>query len=82
MRKYGLNEYILFFAVFLVLVAVIPLWPYSLTWGYYPLGFLLLFFILGAIPIWSYSKTWGYYPSGIFGFIFLLMLILLLFGIF
>jgi hypothetical protein len=42
---------------------------------------LLVVFAVGALPLWPYSRAWGYYPSGILGFLFLLLLILLLAGV-
>lgn len=42
---------------------------------------VLLVLLLGAVPAWPYSRRWGYVPSGVLGFLFILLLILLLAGI-
>jgi hypothetical protein len=50
---------ILAIIVFMILLAALPAWPYSRTWGYAPgslLGAILLIVILlmlfGALPFW------------------------------
>jgi hypothetical protein len=37
---------ILFIVLILVLVAVLPTWPYSRSWGYYPSGGLGILLII------------------------------------
>jgi len=40
---------ILFIVLIIVLIAVLPTWPYSRSWGYYPsggLGILLIILLL------------------------------------
>lgn len=40
---------ILFLVLIIVLIAVLPAWPYSRSWGYYPsggLGLLLIILLL------------------------------------
>ena len=42
---------------------------------------LLIVFIvllLGALPRWPHSRSWGYYPSGGFGFVLLILIVLML----
>jgi hypothetical protein len=39
---------------------------------------ILLLLIIGALPTWPYSAGWGYYPSGGLGFIFLIVLLVVL----
>ena len=39
---------------------------------------LLLLLLLGALPTWPYSAGWGYYPSGGLGFLFLIIIVLVL----
>ncbi len=39
---------------------------------------ILLLLIIGALPTWPYSAGWGYYPSGGLGFIFLIVLLVIL----
>jgi hypothetical protein len=41
---------------------------------------VLLFMIFGSAPIYPYSRGWGMAPSGVFGFIMLVLLLLLVFG--
>jgi hypothetical protein len=41
---------------------------------------VLLLLLVGAAPAWPYSREWGYYPAGGLGFLVLLIIILLLFG--
>ncbi len=41
---------------------------------------LLALLVIALLPAWPYSAGWGYYPSGTIGLIFLILLILLLFG--
>ena len=41
---------------------------------------ILILMLLGAIPIWPYSMSWGYAPSGGLGFLFLILVILLITG--
>jgi hypothetical protein len=33
-------------------------------------------FVVAALPTWPHSRNWGYYPSGGFGFVFIVLLIL------
>jgi hypothetical protein len=42
--------------------------------------FVVLLMIFGSIPTWPHSAGWGYYPSGGLGLVFVILLILLLFG--
>jgi Protein of unknown function (DUF3309) len=42
-------RFILFLILLLLLIAALPTWPYSASWGYYPsggLGFILLIVLL------------------------------------
>jgi len=39
---------------------------------------VLFLLLVGAVPAWPYSRRWGYGPSGIIGFLFIVLLILLL----
>lgn len=39
---------------------------------------LLLVLALGSAPTWGYSRGWGYAPSGLLGFLFIVVLVLLL----
>ena len=42
-------RFILFLILLLLLIAALPTWPYSTTWGYYPsggLGLILLIVLL------------------------------------
>jgi hypothetical protein len=42
-------RFILFLVLLLLLIAALPTWPYSASWGYYPsggLGFILLIVLL------------------------------------
>ncbi len=41
---------------------------------------LLILLLLGSLPAWPYSRGWGYYPSGLFGFILILLVVMLLLG--
>lgn len=41
---------------------------------------LLVLALLGALPRWPHSRNWGYYPTGGFGFILLIVVILLVLG--
>jgi hypothetical protein len=41
---------------------------------------VLLFMIFGSAPNYPYSRGWGMAPSGVFGFIMLVLLLLLVFG--
>jgi hypothetical protein len=40
---------------------------------------ILVLLLLGAVPAWPYSRGWGYGPSGALGFLFVIVLVLLLF---
>lgn len=81
MARYGCAVYSIWFLFFLLLLAFLPVWPYSVVWGFYPLLFLLLIYTILFIPAWPYSRGWGYYPSGISGFLLILLALLLLVGI-
>jgi len=37
---------------------------------------LFFMFVVAALPTWPHSRNWGYYPSGGFGFVFIVLLIL------
>ena len=41
---------------------------------------VLLLMVVGAIPRWPHSVNWGYLPSSGLGFVFLIVLILVLMG--
>lgn len=41
---------------------------------------IVLLLLIGALPAWPYSSGWGYYPSGGLGLIFVILLLVLLFG--
>ncbi len=41
---------------------------------------IVLLLLVGALPAWPYSAGWGYYPSGGLGLIFIILLLVLLFG--
>jgi hypothetical protein len=41
---------------------------------------LLIVLAIGTAPAWPYSRAWGYYPSGILGVLFVIFIVLLLFG--
>lgn len=41
---------------------------------------IVLLLLVGALPAWPYSAGWGYYPSGGLGLIFVILLLVLLFG--
>ncbi len=41
---------------------------------------VLILLLIGAVPAWPYSTGWGYYPSGLLGFVFLIVLVLVLTG--
>lgn len=41
---------------------------------------IVLILLVGALPTWPYSGGWGYYPSGGLGLIFIVLLLVLLFG--
>jgi len=41
---------------------------------------VIVLLLLGALPTWPYSAGWGYYPSSGLGFIFIILLILILLG--
>jgi hypothetical protein len=40
--------------------------------------FVLIVMLLGALPTWPHSRSWGYYPSGGLGFVFVVLLVLVL----
>lgn len=42
---------------------------------------VLVLILLGAIPTWPHSRSWGYGPSGILGFLLILLIVLLVFGV-
>ena len=45
----------------ILLIALIPTWPYSRTWGYYPGGIIAALLILWLALIWfGYVAAW--YP--------------------
>jgi hypothetical protein len=48
------------------------------------MGFILLLVLivlfLGGLPRWGYSRNWGYAPSSLLGLVFVVVLVLLLFG--
>ncbi len=41
---------------------------------------LLVLLLIGALPAWPHSRAWGYYPSSGLGLVFLIVVLLLLFG--
>jgi hypothetical protein len=41
---------------------------------------VLILLLIGALPTWPHSRNWGYYPSVGIGFIFVILIILLLLG--
>ncbi len=41
---------------------------------------IVILLLIGALPAWPYSAGWGYYPSGGLGLIFVILLLVLLFG--
>ena len=41
---------------------------------------ILILILVGSLPTWPYSGGWGYYPSGGFGFLVIIVIILLLMG--
>ncbi len=41
---------------------------------------IVLLLLVGALPAWPYSTGWGYYPSGGLGLVFVILLLVLLFG--
>ncbi len=41
---------------------------------------IVIILLVGALPTWPYSAGWGYYPSGGLGLIFIILLLVLLFG--
>ncbi len=41
---------------------------------------IVLLLLVGALPAWPYSSGWGYYPSGGLGLVFVILLLVLLFG--
>jgi hypothetical protein len=41
---------------------------------------ILIIALVGALPTWPYSGGWGYYPSGGIGLVFLIVILLLVFG--
>jgi hypothetical protein len=41
---------------------------------------IVILLLVGALPAWPYSAGWGYYPSGGLGLIFVILLLVLLFG--
>jgi hypothetical protein len=42
---------------------------------------IIILALLGSLPTWPYSTGWGYYPSGGFGFLLLLLLVLMVLDI-
>lgn len=38
---------------------------------------IIILALLGSLPTWPYSTGWGYYPSGGFGFVLLILLVLM-----
>ena len=42
--------------------------------------FILLLMLIGALPMWPHSRSWGYFPSSGFGFVLVIVAVLLLFG--
>jgi hypothetical protein len=41
---------------------------------------IIIVLLVGSLPTWPYSAGWGYYPSGGVGLIFVVLLLLILFG--
>ena len=39
---------------------------------------VLIVLLLGALPRWPHSRNWGYYPTGGFGFVLLILIVLML----
>ncbi len=42
---------------------------------------ILILLLVGALPRWPYSSGWGYGPSGGLGFLLVILILLLLFGV-
>jgi hypothetical protein len=41
---------------------------------------LIFLLLIGTLPTWPHSRNWGYYPSGGFGFVLVILVVLLLTG--
>jgi hypothetical protein len=41
---------------------------------------ILIVLLVGGLPRWNHSRNWGYAPSGGFGFLLLVVIILMLMG--
>ena len=45
------------------LIASVPTYPYSRTWGYYPAGGIFFFLLLLFVLWWmAWLPAWGTYP--------------------
>ena len=41
---------------------------------------VLILMLVGVLPVWPHAASWGYGPSGGFGLVFIILLLLFLFG--
>lgn len=41
---------------------------------------IVILLLIGGLPYWGYNSRWGWGPSGALGFIFVVLLILVLLG--
>jgi hypothetical protein len=75
-------ELALLIVALLILLGGLPVWPYSRTWGYRPVGLLLaVLLVVLLLPAWPYSASWGYGPSGgLFTVLIVVLLVLILTG--
>src|SRR4051812_31249832 len=77
---------LLLLIIFLVLIGLLPIWPYSTGWGYYPsggVGLLLVFFfffllLMVLLLFWRYSGGGVYSRGGGFVLFFFFLLVFLL----
>ena len=42
---------------------------------------VLIVLLVGGWPLWGYSRRWGYAPSAVWGFLIVLVLVLLAFNV-
>ncbi|HEX2581345.1 MAG TPA: DUF3309 family protein [Dongiaceae bacterium] len=42
---------VLLIILVLLLIGVIPTWPYSSSWGYYPSGFVTILIVLAIVAL-------------------------------
>jgi len=53
-------RFLLLIILILLLIAALPTWPYSTSWGYYPsggLGLILLIVLLVALLRWKSARS-------------------------